>query len=269
MRLYKEHKLLPEIYTLIITKLEQEGLKNKHEEMKFVAETLIVCNQPDQFEKLINALNPNVTCRCGSFEEDCPYNCFFCNCKQTIEMLHRSECEQVFNFYCNRKTLERLNDDNEGLNENLRMHLKYFVDNRTDDFMAINIFIGAKKRSFMYLIRDHPFSKNDIEEALQMIPNLRHDINIPNANGYTPLRMYMTHKMNVEAVTLLIENGSDINIKCFGRSIFTSLFDIKDSDWRNTEFEYRRILELLLYSNPSLNDDTAIVAIALSLMLSC
>ena len=56
------------------------------------------------------------------------------------------------------------------------------------------------------------------------------------------------------------ENGSDIDIKSFGDSTLTYLFEIKKRNWRNTEFEYRQILELFLYSNPSLDEGKAVVA---------
>ena len=66
--------------------------------------------------------------------------------------------------------------------------------------------------------------------------------------------------MNIEAVRLLLENGSDIDIKRFGDSTFTYLFEIKKTNWQNTEFEYRQILELFLYSNPSHDEGKAVVA---------
>ena len=52
-----ENKLLSDIYTLMSTKLQE--VETKRSELNFVAETLIVCNQPDQLEKLINECDQN------------------------------------------------------------------------------------------------------------------------------------------------------------------------------------------------------------------
>ena len=344
----KDHKLLSEIYTMMIAQLHdvtKSRHEERHEELKFVAETLIVCNQPDRLETLIKVLDPNFRCKClyyegnwnyiyNWFSNHFSYNCFSCNCKRTCKILQRAECESIFDTYCRSETLKRLNKEQKGLNETTKIDLKYSRDEvegpllkysrdrverpllkysrdevegpllkysqdgvegpllkysqdrvegpllkysqdgvegpllkysqdgvegpllkysqnkvegpllkysqdeverpllkysrdgmegpllkysqdkvegpHTCDFEDNNVFIGVKKRSFMYLLHDHPFSKNAIQEALKLMPNISHDINLSSANGLPPLRLYICNKMNIEAVRLLLENGCQV-----------------------------------------------------------
>ena len=203
----------------LLQEVIKSGHHERHEELKFVAETLIVCNQPDRFENLIKVLDPKLRCICGYYEGNSNYiyNCFACNCNQTCKILHRQECEHVLDSYIS-ETLKRLNEEQKGLNETTKIDLKYSRDKvegplrkysrdkverpllkysqdevegpHTCDFKDNNVFIGVKKRSLLHLLHllhDHPFSKNAIQEALELIPNISHDINLTSANGLPPL----------------------------------------------------------------------------------
>ena len=284
----KEHKLLSEIYTLMSAKLQevtrnnlpeghegftqmsaqyQEFTRNRlaewrHRYWKFVGETLIVCNQPDHFEKLMKELDPKLWCICGSrrcgqgsLEGLHIYNCFCCNCKLTCKILHRQECERVLDRYCRSETIKRLNEEHVGLNETTDLNQKYLPEQLERsgpcDFEDNNIFTAVKKRSFMYLLQEHPYSKNEIQDSCkQLIPNINHAINLPLANGVTPLQLYICNKMNIKAVKVLVENVSDVE-----NEFFTYILKTMKYGQRNTKFEYRRVLEQFIHSNPSLDED--------------
>ena len=237
----KDHKLLSEIYTLMMAKLQKVS---KHElyleddEELFVAETLIVCNQPDKLTNLIMMLAPKFKCRCRPF--NFPNQCSLYKCKQTCKILHRPECECIFNFYCIKEDVESMS----AINRRRRFAINC-RRRSTCDFKNNEV-----KESLMRLLRDHPFSKNDIQEALEMIPNVGQNINHSTANRFTSKSLY---KMNIEAVRMLVENESDINFK-------TYLFKKEKTGWQNTTFEYRQILELFIYSNPSIVKAEMVVA---------
>ena len=232
-----ENELLSEINTLMSTKLKEDTRSSY--EWKFVAETLIVCNQPDQLEKLLKECDPISSCNSASLEWNNPYS-LLCSLKQTCNILHRLECLQLVNRYCSAEELER----------------------NTCKFASYNIPLSyTGYGTFRYLLNDHPYSNNVIQEAFRLIPNISHAINIPRGRGLTPLHLFMCEQINIKAVKMLLENGSDINVKLRdGESIFTFLFQIKKRSWRNTEFEYRQILELLIFSNPSVNENGTAVA---------
>ena len=237
-----ENELISEINTLMSTKLKED--KRSRYEWKFVAETLIVCNQPDQLEKLLKEWDPISSCNSASSELNNPYS-LLCSLKQTCNILNKPECVQVVNRYCSAEALER----------------------NTCKFASNNIPLSyTGYEAFRYLLNDHPFSNNDIQEAFRLIPNISHAINIPRGRGLTPLHLFMCEQINIKAVKMLLENGSDINVKLRdGESIFTFLFKIKKRRWRNTEFEYRQILELLIFSNPSVNKNGTAVAQGLNI----
>ena len=114
--------------------------------------------------------------------------------------------------------------------------------------------------NFMTLLNNHPFSKNDIQEAFRLVPSICH--NYSYGIGLTPLHVYMSDQlMNIKAVKMFLENGSYINKKLpDGDSTLTFLFQMKETRWQNTEFEYRQILELFIFSNPAINENDTAVA---------
>ena len=139
-----------------------------------------------------------------------------------------------------------------------------FKSTNTSDFDQYDM--EVKRKRLINLLNNHPFSKDDIHEAFRLIPNISHVINVPvQYSGFTLLHLYAYSKMNIEVVRMLLENG-DINIKRpGGDSVLTFLIKMKRTMWRNTEFEYRQILELFIYSNPSLDQNKTEVAQGLEL----
>ena len=217
-----ENKVLSEINTLMSSKLKEDTRSVCG--WNFVAETLIVCNQPDQLEELIKESGSILNCSSTS-----------CSLKEMCNILHRPECLQVVNRYCSAVTLDRHTSSN----------IQHYYRGYTP---------------FKHLLYGHPFSYNGLQLAFRLIPNISNDMKIPRRAGRTLLHLSLSEHMNIKAVKMLLETGSDINTKMpSGDSILSFLFQNKKRKLYNTEFEFRQILELLIFSNPSVNENPTAV----------
>ena len=175
---------------------------------------------------------------------------------------------------------------------NFECELKTDIKEETDDSRkgaaaqnANLISVEAKLKKLLSLIIDHPYSKDDIKEAFKTIPNLsvairpilRETVNIfikPKLGGSymsIPQRSIpqpvsrrqgpstepnRSCTENIEIIRTLIEIGADIDRRMIDETII--LDDLLNRQMTNkqfTEIEYRQLLELFLYANPSVDQN--------------
>ena len=300
---------------------------------KFI-ETIVVCNQPEVLDCLFKETGLEMKCRCSIQAQSGKEECSYCKLYKTCVVLGRTECEKVIERHHkmdlpNTETmaLERISNnlkqtreytahDAENPNglETVRnktetqktnfLHemktdiIKGEVDNSMQDTGTQNenlISADAKMKKLLSLIIDHPYSKDDIKDALKTLPNLSKAIKATvdvflrsprrrlRGGLFTsmPLRSISQPvsrqgpstednqlTTDIEILRTLLEIGADTeHQEPNGIAMLHALLRRKLTSWQYTEIQYRQILELFLYANPLVDNNINVVDIGLKVDL--
>ena len=316
------------IHELFVRKLPRLQYKRRtysvefETELEMFIETIIVCDQPEVLDCLFTETGLELKCRCSILAQNGSEECSFCNLNKTCLVLGRTECERVIERHRrtdlhafetsakerNQNTVQKTDKpfDSETIrHEVLTEESKFTCESNTvtkrdvDYNMAgieaqtdNKISVEAKIKNFVSLLKDHPYSKDDIKKAFKTIPNLWHAIKVPLKNTIdhicinAPMRHTVCHRRispnnlrqtfrgtgpssedkqslttDIDILRTLIDVGANINNDEPNEpTILKALLDRKSTYWPYLEIEYRQILELFLYANPSVDDNRNVVA---------